>query len=216
MSSTGNDQPEQEPAAAADRTSSLAYLQRLIDTVPHGPRGVRWLPLPGAVLCQADRDREPPYDDFVSRVDIATVARHFDGVLNSVTDVLHRHPDGRPALQLERVRVRPQAPRRGDAPEVHWLERIEYGADQQRMWIRTVRGCPDVQYDGSVALSRVPGRTRIAFLTRRRLPASGLSALVHRDRCPRLAGFLVERAFRRFVDVTTANIMASYLGERRV
>jgi len=199
-------------------TTSLENLQRLIDTVPAGPRGTRWIHMPDAVLCHAEYELDAPYDDFVSRVDIATVGRRFENVLSSATEVLRRHRTGRVTLQLERVTVRPQLnqpafPSR-DNPDIYWLEKIDYGLDEQRIWIRTVHrpyGSTG-HYDGYLAFARAAKRTRLAFLACRRFSTPRLLTPVHLDWWPWLTRVLAESACRRFLDVTTANIVASYHG----
>jgi hypothetical protein len=190
-------------------TTSLEYLQRLIDTVPTGPRGMRWIHQPDAVLCHAERDLDAPYDEFVSRVDIATVGRRFDGVLGSAIEILRRDPAGRTTLQLERITVRGLPG--GSDPDTLWLERIDYGPDEQRIWIRTVDGSagPAVRHDGYLAFARVAGRTRIAVLACRRFPTPRAVTLLRLDRWPWLTRALAESAARRFFAVTTANVIAS-------
>ncbi len=200
-------------------TTSLDRVQRLIDAVPADSRGMRWVHDGEAVLFYVEHDLDAPYDEFVSRVDISHVGFTFRDVLGITTAVARRDEEGRSTLQLERIAAIAQpnyTAFMGKAElDVYKLERIDYGPDEQRNWMRTVHS-PNgsaVCDDGYLAFVRGPsGGTTIRFLACQQFPVPPMMKLLRVDRWKWLRRQLTESAYRRFYGTTMTNLMASYHG----
>jgi hypothetical protein len=200
-------------------TTALEEVRHVLDDVPADARNMRWSHRSDAVLFYAERDLDAPYDEFVSRVDIARVGLMFRDVLGITTEVLSRNGAGRTLLQLERISALAQpnytAFMGKEELDVYKLERMEYGPDEQRNWMRTVHSpnrsaaCDD-GYLGFVR--RMDGGTRITFLACQDFPVPPLMTLLRMDRWPWLRKLLTEMAYRRFFNVTVDNIWAGYEG----
>jgi hypothetical protein len=200
-------------------TTSLDRVQRLIDEVPADSRGMRWVHDGEAVLFYVEHDLDAPYDEFVSRVDISHVGFTFRDVLGITTEVVRRDDEGRSTLQLERIAALAQpnytAFMGKDELDVYKLERIDYGPDEQRNWMRTVHSpnASAVCDDGYLAFVRGPsGGTTIKFLACQQFPVPPLMKLLRMDRWKWLRRQLTESAYRRFYGTTMKNLMASYHG----
>ena len=145
-------------------TTSGQEVERLLQAVPLNSEGMRWVHQPDGVLFYAIRFVDIPYDEFVERVDISRVGDCFRDVLGINTQVLHRDEAGRPLLQVERIAALAQPNYTAflgkDELDVYKLEWMEYGADEQRNWMRTVcsPNASTTADDGYLAFSRVPNR----------------------------------------------------------
>lgn len=201
-------------------TNSLARIQRLMQALPADARGMRWIHEGESVLFYVEHDLEIPYDEFVSRVDIAHVGLLFRDVLGITTDVLARDEQGRSTLQMERIAALAQpnytAFMGKDELDVYKLERLDYGPDEQRNWMRTVHS-PNgsaVCDDGYLAFGRHDGgrRTQIRFLACQQFPIPPVMALLRMDRWRWLRRVLTQSAYRRFYGQTMDNLQAVYEG----
>lgn len=199
-------------------TESLENVQRMIGGVPADARKMRWIHQDDAVLFYAERDLDVPYDDFVSRVDIAQVGLMFRDVLGITTEVLSQDERGRTLLQMERIAALTQPNYAAflgkDELDVYKLQRMTYSPDEQRNWMRTVHS-PNgsaVCDDGYLGFVRTETGTRITFLACQAFPMPRLMALLRLDRWTWLKNTLTENAYRRFTNTTMDNIEARYEG----
>ena len=202
-------------------TNSGQEVERLLQAVPLNSEGMRWVHQPDGVLFYAIRYLDIPYDEFVERVDISRVGDCFRDVLGINTQVLHRDEAGRPLLQVERIAALAQPNYTAflgkDELDVYKLECMEYGADEQRNWMRTVcsPNASTAADDGYLAFSRVPNQpmTRVVFVARQAFPFPRIMELTRMSRWTWLRTRLTEAAYRRFWSDTFANIMARYEGK---
>ncbi len=202
-------------------TASGLEVERLLQEVPLDSEGLSWIHRPDGVLFYAIRFVDIPYDKFVERVDVSRVGDCFRDVLGINTQVLHRDDAGRPLLQVERIAALAQPNYTAflgkDELDVYKLECMEYGADEQRNWMRTVCS-PNASTsadDGYLAFSRVPNphQTRVVFVARQAFPFPRIMELTRMSRWTWLRTRLTEAAYRRFWNDTFANIMARYEGK---
>jgi len=199
-------------------TTSLENVKKLLDTVRPNAQGMRWIHKPDVEYFYVERDLDAPYDEFVSRVDISKVGLMFRDVLGITTQVVNRDEAGRTVLQLERIAALAQPNYSAflgkDELDVYKLERMDYSADEQRNWMRTVHSpnASAVCDDGYLSFVRVNGGTRITFLACQHFPIPRLMELAHLDRWTWLKNVLTESAYRRFFNATMDNIQAGYEG----
>jgi hypothetical protein len=201
-------------------TSSVDEVEQRLQRVPLRSDGLRWVHLPDGVLFHAVRVVDVPYDEFVDRVDISRVGDCFRDVLGINTQVLRRDGSGRPVLQIERIAALAQPNYTAflgkDELDVYKLEWQQYGADEQRNWMRTVcsPNGSTMADDSYMAFSRVPDRpmTRITFVARQAFPFPRVMVLSRMDRWSWLRTRLTEAAYRRFWHDTYGNMMARYEG----
>lgn len=201
-------------------TSSALDVERQLDEVPSGPRGVKWIHRPDGVYFHAVEVVAVPYDEFVDRVDISRVGDCFRDVLGINTRVLHRDGAGRPLLQVERIAALAQPNYAAflgkDELDVYKLEWMQYGPDEQRNWMRTVCSPNGSTWadNGYLAFRREPGRneTRIVFVAHQAFPFPRVMELTGMNRWTWLRTRLTEAAYRRFWHETLANIMARHEG----
>lgn len=208
------------PDFTYDTTSVLEVEEQLMAVTPNA-QGLRWIHQPDGVLFHAVEYVDVPYDEFVARVDISRVGDCFRDVLGINTTVLHRDEAGRPSLQVERIAALAQPNYTAflgkDELDVYKLERIDYGRDEQRNWMRTMcspNGSTQAD-DSYLAISRVPGRsmTRVVFVARQAFPFPRIMQLTQMHRWTWLRTRVTEAAYRRFWNETFGNIMARYQGK---
>lgn len=204
----------QYDASAAERA-----FERLQE-VPLDAQGLKWIHLDDGALFYAVRDVDIPFDEFVQRVDISRVGDCFRDVLGITTQVLHRDDAGRPLLQLERIAALAQPNYTAflgkDELDVYKLERIEYGPDEQRNWMRTVcsPNASTAADESYMAFRRLPGtgRTRIEFVAHQSFPRPRIMVLTRLNRWPWFVVTVTEAAYRDFWQDTLGNILRRYQG----
>ncbi|WP_156077178.1 hypothetical protein [Saccharothrix sp. NRRL B-16314] len=199
---------------------SLEDVERRLKAVPADRRGMRWIHLHDTVLFYGERTFAVPYDDFVSRVDIGHVGRFYRDSLGVATEVVARDAEGRPVHQGVRVVALPQpnyAAFFGKVDlDVYKLEKVEYSADEQRVWMLTVHS-PNgsaVCDDGYMSFARSAdgSGTVVAFLACQNFPIPPLMALTRMDRWTWFKNLITEAAYRRFCDVMMRNVLDCYNG----
>ncbi|SDM30893.1 hypothetical protein [Allokutzneria albata] len=223
--------PRREPPFAVDLAQyhaddyekiipSLAAVERQLKAVPADAKGMRWIHRSDAVLFYGERRFDVPYDDFVSQVDIGHVGRFYRDSLGVTTEVVLRDDLGRPVHQGVRVVALPQpnytALMGKEELDVYKLEKIEYGPDEQRVWMLTVHS-PNGSArcdDGYMSFARAAdGRgTTVAFLACQSFPVPPLMALARMDRWTWFKTVVTESAYRRFCNRMMKNIERCYHG----
>jgi hypothetical protein len=197
---------------------ALRAVERRLQAVPADARGMRWIHLRDTVLFSGERQFARPYDDFVARVPIDHVGQFYRDALGVATTVAGRDERGRPLQQGVRVLALPQpnytALLGKEELDVYKLEQIDYGPDEQRVWMLTVHS-PNgsaVCDDGYVSFRRTPHGTAVTFLACQNFPIPPLMALTRMDRWRWLKTVVTESAYRRFCVVMMKNIEDCYLG----
>jgi hypothetical protein len=199
---------------------SLRDIEQQLRAVPAGADGMRWIHLSDTVLFLGERTFDIPLEDFVSRVDISHVGQFYRDSLCAATVVVARDALGRPLRQGVRVVALPQPNYasfmgKGDL-DVYKLESVDYGADEQRVWMLTVHS-PNgsaVCDDGFVSFKRSAdgAATVVAFLACQNFPIPPLMALARMDRWPWFKRVVTEAAYRRFFDDMMRNTLDCYHG----
>jgi hypothetical protein len=191
-----------------------------LQQVPADRTGLAWVHLPNGVQFSAFRDVDIPYDELVQRVDISRVGDCFRDVLGITTQVLRRDESGRPTLQLERIAALAQPNYTAflgkDELDVYKLERIEYGPDEQRSWMRTVCS-PNASTSADeswMAFRRLPdpAKARIEFVAHQTFPRPRIMVATGLSRWPWFVVTVTENAYRRFWHDTLGNVLRRYEG----
>lgn len=199
---------------------SLQEVERRLMEVPADVRGMRWIHLDEVVLFHGARTFDVPYADFIAKVDITHVAQFYRDAVGVTTQVVHRDECGRARHQGVRIIALPQpnyaALLGKDELDVYKLETIDYGQDEQRVWIVTVLS-PNgsaVCDDGYVSFSRSAdgSQTVVAFLACQNFPVPRVMARLRMDRSTWIKTVLTENAYRRFCNVMMRNIDDCYHG----
>jgi hypothetical protein len=199
---------------------SLKEVERRLSEVSADARGMRWIHLRDTEFFYGECIVNVPYEDFISRVDIAHAGQFYRDSLSATTVVAERDQLGRPVRQGVRVVALPQPNYTAffgkDELDVYKLEKIDYDDDEQRVWMVTVHS-PNgsaVCDDGYLSFSRSADATRtvVAFLACQNFPIPRLMALARLDRWTWLKTRLVESAYRRFFNVMIRNICDCYDG----
>lgn len=198
----------------------LEDVERQLNAVPLDRRGMRWVHLSDTVLFYGERTFDVPFEDFVSRVDISHIGEFYRDSLGVATRVVKRDEQGRSVHQGVRVVALPQpnyAAYFGKQNlDVYKLEKVEYGPDEQRVWMLTVHS-PNgsaVCDDGYTSFRRTPdGKGTIAaFLACQNFPIPPLMALTRMDRWTWFKTLVTESAYRRFCDTMMNSLLARYHG----
>jgi hypothetical protein len=209
--------------AAADYDRIIPALREVEDRlrrVPADAGGMRWIHLPDTVYFLGERRFDIPFEDFVARVDISHVGQFYRDSLSTATTVVERDALGRAVRQGVRVVALPQpnyASFMGKGNlDVYKLEKIDYGADEQRIWMLTVHS-PNgsaVCDDGYTSFSRAADGhgTVVAFLACQNFPVPPLMALARLDRWRWFKTVVTESAYRRFFEAMMRNVRDCHRG----
>lgn len=199
---------------------ALRAVERKLMAVPADRQGMRWIHLADTVLFYGERKFDLRYDDFVSRVDIGHVGEFYRDSLSVSTVVTARDGFGRPLRQGVRVVALPQPNYasflgKGNL-DVYKLEKLDYSADEQRIWMLTVHSPNNSAMcdDGYTLFRRSPdGATVVAFLACQNFPIPPLMALARLDRWTWFKMVVTEDAYRRFFNRMMRNILDRYRGK---
>lgn len=200
---------------------AMRDVERRLEQAAADPGGLRWVHLHDTVLFQGRRLLDLPFDEFVTRVDISHVGQFYRDSLGVTTVVVDRDHVGRTRHQGVRVVALPQpnyaAFMLKEELDVYKLETIDYGADEQRVWMVTVHS-PNGSAacdDGYMSFSRGEDGTgtAVTFLACQSFPVPPLMALARMDRWAWFRRVVTEDAYRRFFEDMIRNIERCYHGE---
>lgn len=201
-------------------TCAAAEMLRALQDEPLNSRNLRMIQQGREVLFHAVHHVDVPFVEFVERVDISRVGDCFRDVLGITTQVLQRNDAGRPTLQVERVAALAQPNYAAflgkDELDVYRLEHVEYGPDEQRMWMLTLCSPNASTRGGSGYLSFLSEsgglQTRIEFLVRESVVAPRLLVLLLVDRSDWFRKVMAKGVYRRYWNGTVTSILARYEG----
>jgi hypothetical protein len=199
---------------------SLQEVDRQLAEVPLDKRGMRWIHLPDTTYFYGERRFDAPFEDFIARVPIDHVGQFYRDALGVTTVVASQDELGRTVTQGVRVVALPQPNYAAfllkQKLDVYKLEKVDYSADEQRVWMRTVHS-PNgsaVCDDGYMSFRQSSDGhgTIAAFLACQNFPLPPLMALTRMDRWAWLKKVVTESAYRRFCIEMWRNIADCYAG----
>jgi hypothetical protein len=199
---------------------SLLEVERALRQVPLDRHGMCWIHHPVTTWFYGERTFNVPFEDFIARVPIDHVGQFYRDAIGVTTVVAARDERSRTRLQGVRVVALPQPNYAAfmwkQDLDVYKLEKLDYAADSQQVWMRTVHS-PNgsaVCDDGYMAFRRTKdGQGTVAsFLACQNFPIPPLMALTRMDRWVWFKKVVTESAYRRFCLVMWRNIEDCYWG----
>ena len=173
-----------------------------------------WQYLDEAVVFRYMRTMPIDYDLFVRHVDIARTIQFMNDYLGGVLVALAHDRSGRPVRQAERNIYLPQPNYlvlyQGKPIDVSKLEVVEYGANSQRLYWKTVLSeNGSATYDDGIAtFERTTDGTRVTITGRQQFTLPPFWQVFDPNLVPGLKDRLVTHAYQTFFDRTIANFEA--------
>ena len=210
----GLDLAQFSPADYHQVADELQPIAALVGSVPPDANGLRWRYFDEAIVFEYARFIPVPFEEFAAKVDISrTIQFMHDYIGGAAVPVAHNEA-GRVTHQAERNLYLPQPNYlvlyQGDVIDVTKLEYAIYGADEQRMFWKTIKSeNGSARYDdGIVTFARVGGATRISICGRQLFTLPPFWQAVNLDLTPELKTILVTDAYTTFFRGTMANLEA--------
>jgi uncharacterized protein (DUF362 family) len=203
-----------KPSDCEAIASELTPLRKLLRSVPFDDNGLRWTYYDDAIIFEYKRTLPIPFDEFVSRVDVAKTIQFMNDYLGGVAVPLVRDGTGRATHQAERNIYLPQPNylvlHGGDVIDVTKLEHITYGSRSQQMSWKTIRSenASATYDDGQVTFARRRGATQVSYFGRQQFALPLYWQLIDLKLAPKLRAGLITHAYTTFFSRTAANLEA--------
>jgi uncharacterized protein (DUF362 family) len=192
----------------------LLRLEPIAAAAPEMANGLHWRYVEDAVVFRYARMLPINFDLFIQRVDIARTIQFMNDYLGGAVVALTHDEAGRPVRQAERNIYLPQpnylALFRGKPIDVSKLEVVEYSADRNRLYWKTIdsENGSATYDDGIASFERMADGTRIIITGRQLFTLPMFWQVFDLDLIPGLKSVLVTHAYRTFFDRTMANFEA--------
>lgn len=207
------------PAELEAVVEYIEPLERLVATTPAEPTGLRWRYVDGSVLFSFARTIAIPFDDFVSRVEIAKAVQYMRDYIGGTWAPVQFDAEGRVTHQAERTLYLPQpnftALQGGKPLDVTKLDFIRYQPGLNKIYWRSI-GSENgtVEHDdGSVAFRDAgEGRTEVTVVARQKFVLPPLWQALNLELHPWYKDRIVAHEYHSFFRETMANYEAQYEG----
>ncbi|MCG7537523.1 hypothetical protein [Pseudoalteromonas sp. OOF1S-7] len=198
----------------------LRQVEAEVLSTPGNRDRMHWVHFKDTTYFYGEQEFKLPFDEFVEKVDIAHAGDFYRDSVGLVTQIVKRDTKGRPTYQGARIVALPQpnyAAFMGKGNlDVYKLEKVEYGQNEHRVWMKTVHS-PNGSAacdDGYLLFKRTPENyVKVAFLACQSFPVPPLMAALFLDRWKWFKDTLTEAAYRGFCNRMMKNIIACYEGK---
>ncbi len=214
-----------DPAAhtLADYEAAAPYMEqweRIVAQTPPEPGGLRWRTIDGSVVFAVAQVLPIPFQRWCKRVDIAKSVQSMNDYIGGACVSVARDARGRVTHQAERNIYLPQpnwmAFFGGDCIDVCKLEHVRYGANEQRIYWRTIASANhSAEFDdGIVGFARAgSGKTEVKIIARQKFALPLIWQAVNMDLFPAIKNVLVVQAYENYFRGTLRNFQAQYDGQ---
>ena len=197
-----------------DLVVELVQLEPVAEGAPAVSDELHWRHVEQAVVFRYTRLLPIDYDLFVRKVDVARTIQFMNDYLGGVVVPLQHDDQRRPIRQAERNIYLPQPNYivlyQGKPIDVSKLEVVEYGADHQRLFWKTIasENASATYDDGIATFSREEAGTRVTIVGRQQFALPLFWQVFDLDLVPDIKASLVTHAYQTFFDRTMANFEA--------
>jgi hypothetical protein len=192
----------------------LVRLEPVAEGAPAVSDELRWRYVEQAIVFHYTKLLPIDYDTFVRKVDIACTIQFMNDYLGGVLVPLQHDDQQRPIRQAERNIYLPQPNYivlyQGKPIDVSKLEVVEYAADQQRLYWKTIasENASATYDDGIATFSREAAGTRVTIVGRQQFALPLFWQVFDLDLVPDIKASLATHAYQTFFDRTMANFEA--------